>query len=285
MLVYRPDERPDMPGLAEAIGVLLQQGDSRMWGIYDSTMNGSLSAADLAKTASELPESFQSRNGQAIPLREPMARLAQSYQKLEPPFLETLWPRHRGKSERIAVYLQRHLLAHSSEVFLDLSHSLDVPVPSTPIPVYVVAEAPFPRAITFRSLDGPFSIVAPEGEPSLLWDEIVIHETIHGLDTLAREEGVFKELRRRLSAVPGTSPQEVEELAHYLMFVQAAGTVRRVFDPAHKDYGDVAGVYSRLPKASPVVVPAWRDYLDGKITREAALDRIVQGYEKEKGGP
>ena len=285
MMVYRTDERPDLPGLAEAIDALRQQGDSRTWGIYDGSMIEASNAADLARIAGELPENVQSRSGQSIPMRERMTRLAQAYQKLEPPFRESLWPRHRERAERIAAYFRRHLLPRSAEVFADLAHSLDVPVPSAPIPLYVVAEAPFPRAVTSRSPDGPFSVVAPEGEPSNLWDEVVIHETIHGLDALSREGGALRELRRKLSAVPGASPQEVEDLAHCLMFVQAAGTVRRVFDPAHKDYGDVAGVYGRLPKASPVVVPAWRDYLDGKTTREAALDRIVQGYSKEKGGP
>jgi len=285
MLVFRPDERPGLPGLSEAIEALQQQGDSRAWGIYDGSMIEASNAADLARIAAELPENVQSRSGQSIPMRERMTRLAQAYQKLEPPFRETLWPRHRERAERVAAYLRRHLLPRSAEVFADLARSLDVSVPSTPIPVYLVAEAPFPRAVTSRSPAGPFSVVAPEGEPNNLWDEIVIHETIHGLDVLSREGGALRELRRRLSAVPGASPQEVEEHAHCLMFVQAAGTVRRVFDPAHKDYGDVAGVYGRLPKASPVVVPAWKDYLAGKIFRAAALDRIVQAYQKEKGAP
>jgi hypothetical protein len=73
----------------------------------------------------------------------------------------------------------------------------------------------------------------------------------------------------------------VHDFVHTLMFVQAAGTVRRVLDPGHKDYGDVDGYYAKVPRAAAVVVPAWRDYLDGKISREAAVEKIVAGMEKE----
>jgi hypothetical protein len=285
MLAFRPAERPDMPGLADALGALRQQGDPRTWGIYDGSMIGASSAADLAKTAAELPESLQSRGGQTVLLREPMTRLAEGYGRLEGPFREKVWPRHREKAERADAYLRRHLLPRSAEVFADLARSLDVAVPATPIPVYVVAEAPFPRAFTFRSQTGPFSVVAPEGAPGTLWDEIVIHETVHALDALSGERGVIKDLRRRLSGILGASAQEVEEFAHTLMFAQAAGTVRRVLDPAHKDYGDVAGYYPKVPRAAAVVVPAWREYLAGGITRDEALDRIVRGFEKGKGDP
>jgi hypothetical protein len=87
--------------------------------------------------------------------------------------------------------------------------------------------------------------------------------------------------------VPGADPQEVHDFVHTVMFVQAAGSVRRVLDPGHKDYGDVKGYYARVGRAGTVVVPAWRDYLDGKIDREAALARIVAGFSKakEKGDP
>ena len=285
MLVFRPAERPGMPGLSDALGALRQQGDSRTWGIYDGSMIEASSAAELTKIAAELPESFQSRSGQTGPLKEPMARLAEGYGRLEGPFLEKVWPGHREKAERSAAYLRRHLLPRSAAVFADLARNLDVAVPTHPIPVYVVAEAPFPRAFTFRSQTGPFSVVAPEGTPGTLWDEIVIHETIHALDALSGERGAIKDLRRRLSGILGASPQEVEEFAHTLMFAQAAGTVRRVLDPAHRDYGDVARYYPKVPRAAAVVVPAWREYLAGGITRDEALDRIVRGFEKGKGDP
>jgi hypothetical protein len=70
----------------------------------------------------------------------------------------------------------------------------------------------------------------------------------------------------------------VHDFVHTVMFVQAAGTVRRVLDPNHRDYGDVKGYYARVGRAAEVVVPAWRDYLDGRIDREAAVERIVAGF-------
>jgi hypothetical protein len=93
-----------------------------------------------------------------------------------------------------------------------------------------------------------------------------------------------------LGALPGASPGTVHDFVHTLMFAQAAGTTRAVFDPQHRDYGDLAGYYPKVPAAAAVVVPAWRSYLEGKITRDAALDRIGEGFvpkpaEKTKGDP
>ncbi len=62
------------------------------------------------------------------------------------------------------------------------------------------------------------------------------------------------------------------------MFVQAAGTVRKVLDPGHKDYGDTAGYYPKVPRATAVVRPAWEAYLRGEISRDAALERIAAGF-------
>jgi hypothetical protein len=154
------------------------------------------------------------------------------------------------------------------------------------MPVYLVAAAPFPGAFTYRGQEGPFSVVALEGEVSTAWLEIVIHETLHTLDLRAGEESVLGDLRSRLGKIPGASPRQIHDFVHTVMFVQPAGTVRRVLDPSHKDYGDVAGYYPKVPRAAAVVVPAWRDYLDGKIDREAALERIVKGFQENKaGGP
>jgi hypothetical protein len=51
--------------------------------------------------------------------------------------------------------------------------------------------------------------------------------------------------------------------------------VRHVLNPQHKPYGEVAEVYPKLPRVSPVLTH-WIKYLDGKTTREAALEQIVQ---------
>ena len=284
-------ELPAVEGLPAAVAAARQAGNSlgdvRLWGILDGSFTEAASSAELAHVATQVPESVTLRDGKTtIPLRQDLAGLAAGYQGVEKGFLATVWPKHRETAERAAAALRKELFPKATEVYADISRHLGLPAPSAPIPVYLVGAAPSPGAFTQRSQSGPFSIVALEGEPDSQWVEIVVHETIHALDVQAGEGSVLAELRRRLGQVPGADPQEVHDFVHTVMFVQAAGSVRRVLDPGHKDYGDVKGYYTRVGRAGTVVVPAWRDYLDGKVDREAALAKIVAGFkEKEKGDP
>lgn len=284
-------ELPAMEGLPAAVATVLRVGDvlEGSWGLLDASFTEATTAEELARVAAQVPESITLRNGRTLPFRQSLADLAAAYKPVEKSFLATVWPRHREVVERASMALHKELLPKATEVYADLSRHLSVSIPKSPIPVYLVAAGPFPGAYTMRSQGLPFSVVALEGEADSQWVEIVVHESIHGLDVLTGEGSVLAELRRKLGQVPGSNPREVHDFVHTLMFVQPASTVRRVLNPAHKDYGDVDGYYAKVPLAAAVVVPAWRDYLDGKITREAAVEKIVKGFTegmaKEKGGP
>lgn len=117
------------------------------------------------------------------------------------------------------------------------------------------------------------------------WLEIVVHESIHALDLTG--ESALDVLRQRLGMLdPRLPAREAWNVSHAVMFAQAAGTVRRLLAPHHRDYGEVSGVYTRLPKGAEVVAPAWQAWMRGEISRDAAIDRIVDGFRtKEKGGP
>lgn len=287
-LSYGKGELPAVEGLAAAVETVRQMNTELKgsWGIYDGAFLDTSKAEDLARVAVELPESLTLRNGQTVRVREGVTRLAAVYRPLEKAFLEKVWPGHRVSAEKAAALLGQTLLPHSSEVFSDLSLRLGVPKPAEPIPVYLVNSAPFPRAMTFRARGKGVCVIALIDETPSVAAEMTLHESIHALDEAAGETSVFADLRRRLSQVPGASPQEAHDFVHTVMFAQAAATVRRVFDPAHKDYGDTSAYYPKVPRAAAVVVPAWKDYNEGKITREAAMERIIAGFgEKEKGGP
>jgi hypothetical protein len=287
---------PAVQGLPAALAATNQAGislgDPRLWGILDGSFTEASSAAELAHVATQIPETTTTRDGKSIPLRQDLAGLAAGYQGVEKGFLATVWPRHREITERAAAAVWKELFPKIPEVYAEIARRLDLPlpVPEAPLPIYLVAAAPFPGAFTMFTHEGPFSVVALEGEADSQWVEIVVHETIHALDVKAKEKSVLADLRRRLDAVPGASPQESHDFVHTVMFVEAADAVRRVLDPSHKDYGDVRGYYARVGRAATVVVPAWREYLDGKSTREEALAKIVAGFseglpKKEKGDP
>jgi hypothetical protein len=283
-LVEKKTALPSIPGLSEAAETVraldVELGGGLAWGVVEGPLAQASNADDFAKTATSFPETQELFGGKTVHLRAGGARLAAAYRALEKPFLETVWPRHREAVEAAAAALRRDLLPHAPAVYEDLQKRLGLPVPVHPIPVYLVAEAPFPGAVTHRAPGGAVCIVAADMAQGTQKLESVIHETIHALDVVT-EGSVLDDLRRRLEKLdPPASPREEHDFVHTLMFVQAAGTVRRVIDPAHQDYGDVNGYYPKVPRAAAVVVPAWRAYLSGEISREAALDRIVEGFRK-----
>lgn len=276
-------ELPAVSGLPEAVAAArafqTELGPMALWGIFEGNFVGLESAADLLATAEQLPETARMFDGRTIKLREAAVRLARSYISLEKPFLETVWPRHKEAAEGLAAQLRRDLLPKAPQVYEDLARHLDVPVPSRPIPVYLTAEGPWPGAVTARARGGTgVCFVAADASKGSQLVEIVVHETVHALDVMAGEGDVLSALQKRLG------PRDARDFPHTVMFVQAAGTVRKVLFPDHKDYGDVEGYYAKVPQASAVVVPAWRAYLAGEISRDEALNRIVAAS-NEKGGP
>jgi hypothetical protein len=63
-----------------------------------------------------------------------------------------------------------------------------------------------------------------------------------------------------------------------LVFIQSSETVKRYLDPSFEPYSE--GVFTRpvLQWMVKIEVPNWTSYLDGKISREEALNRIVAGF-------
>jgi hypothetical protein len=293
-------ELPALPGLPAAVEALraldVQLGHPPMpfspdWGVIDLQAVKSTTAGDFALAVSSLPESYAPRGGQPFPLRAGVVRLAEAYRLLEKPFLEQVWPWHQKMIERSTETLRRDLLPRSGEVFAEIHRTLGSPVPAQPIPVYLTAEAPYPGGATFALKEGGgLCLVGADASAGSQWLEVVIHESIHALDVSG--ESALDELRKRLEGLDSKpSRGEVWDFVHTVMFAQAGETVRRILVPGHRDYGEVDGYYPKVPAAAAVVVPAWQAWMRGSITREAALDRIVEGFrtqksdEKEKGDP
>jgi hypothetical protein len=141
-----------------------------------------------------------------------------------------------------------------------------------------VAEAPWPQGVTHRRPDGSgVCFVGLNGVQGTQFLETILHESTHALDVAAQGEGgVLDELRARLEKL-GYTPRdrELRDAPHTLMFVQAGETVRRLIDPEHKHYGDVAGYYPKVERVARIELRIWREHLDGKLTRAQALEQIV----------
>ena len=95
------------------------------------------------------------------------------------------------------------------------------------------------------------------------------------------EDDVFDVMRDKLLAAGLTRRNQLfRDVPHTVMFVQAAETIRRLVDPKHEHYGVVSRYYDRISRPNAAVGGkvrnVWTNYLDGKITRSAAIDELVK---------
>jgi hypothetical protein len=220
-----------------------------------------------------------------VNLRAGGARIAAALALAEPAFLarepgaET-WSAHAASIAAARARWDEHVAPKERELLRYHLESLGMADPGLAIPVYLVAAAPQPGAVTHLDDQGRgvcfVSVGEKSGTAGSQLFETVLHEATHALD-VASQTSVLGDLRRALEAV-GVGPREraFRDLPHTLMFVQAAESVRRQVDPGHQDYGDVSGYYGRVPR-SELVRGFWRDHLGGKLSRAEAVAGIVEG--------
>jgi hypothetical protein len=146
------------------------------------------------------------------------------------------------------------------------------------IPVYLVALAPQPGASTHRQRGGGGGVCIVGIDPGRegLMIETVLHESIHALDVSTDKQETVLNLLRSALREAGHTPRSatLRDVPHTLIFVQAGETVRRLIDPAHKHYGDVAGYYAKVPEEVAAVREPWTMFLDGRLGRQEAIREI-----------
>ncbi len=236
------------------------------WGPLEGALNGVQSATDLERAFADVPATLESRSGKSIALHERALEVAR------------IWPEHRTAIADARELLERGFDEKQAECLAFHLRSLAMNDPGLEIPVYLVAEAPFPGAVTHRDDEGRgVCFVAVNGAEGSQLFETVLHEATHALD-IAVNESVLGRLREKLAQKGVTQRDRAfRDLPHTLMFVQSAESIRRTVDPEHQDYGDVSGYYSRVSEATQLVRPAWKDFLDGKASLEETLERIASG--------
>jgi hypothetical protein len=252
-------------------------GNTLAWGPLAGLLPGCESAADFAAALERVPETLELRGGTKVAMRASAAKLAQALVQAEPGFQE-LWKEHAERTRAARARWEESVGPKEAELFAFHLASLGMSDPRLAIPVYLVAEAPYPGAVTHLDAQGRgvCFVGMAETEGSQL-HETVLHEATHALDVAAGEASVLGQLRARLAAA-GLSPmdREMRDVPHTLMFVQAAESVRRTVAPEHQDYGVVSAYYSRVPTAE-LVRGFWTDHLAGKLTREEALEGMLEG--------
>jgi len=243
-------------------------------------------AAAAEKLFATFPETHKTRNGEVVAVREKAVRFGQSLVAVEKPFMETVWPQHKVLIEQAMTRIERTLLPKEKESFDYFIRHLGMEEAKASIPVYLVAETPWPGGFTMWGKDATrgvcvMSVTAYQGSALISG---VLHEAIHALDLETKGKGnVLVELRERL--LKAGIPEDdtiVRHGPHMLVFIQSSETVRRLIDPSYEPYKE--GVFIR-PGLQPLVnveLPIWTAYLDGKISRAEALDQMVAAFVKAR---
>lgn len=261
---------------ARALGAEL--GSPLAWGPVEGLLGGCESARQALAKFRELPETITLQSGNpSARLREHAVALGEALVAAEPQFRATTWPGHERAIAAARARIDADLAPREAACYARVAGDLGFDGVELSVPVYLVAGAPPPGAVTQRddAGRGVCFVAVAEASGSLLY-ETIVHETIHALDMAANEDAL-DDLRARLK-VAGSSPRDREyrDLPHTLMFVEAAHVVRAEIDRDHVDYGDAEGYYARVPGAR-AVREAWTEHLAGRATREEALARIVEG--------
>lgn len=284
----RDDGAPQLAGLSDALAAVKQTeaelGTPPVWGMIVGTLLSFESAGDAIEPLGGLLEQLRLRDGRTIRVRDCAMRLARVYQGLEPAFLKEAWPRRRSALQEQEQRIERAWSRKLSECLAFSVHKLGMAEPSAPVPICLVTQAPPPHAMTYRRAGGAVCIVAASQFRGTQLAEVIVHEATHALDSVnGPPESVMRQISDRLMQAGLTwRDRDLRNLPHTVMFVHAAEMIRRFVDPQHKDYGEVAGYYAKVPASAAAIRPHWKRYLDGELTRNDVVDRIVSDFLKSR---
>lgn len=278
-----PNRAPAEPAFQRAVAAAgrVQEffGSWGGWGPVDTLFLAAEDLGGVRELALELPEPMRHRGGDEIALREPLLTLIGALEAVEPSFMNEHWPARRRALEQAVAGLERDFLPRQREALAFMLQSLAITEPGVEAPVFLVSEANEPGAFTFYLRGGaPVCVVSIEDGVNTLLFETLLHEATHVLDMASSDDSsVFVSLRSMLER-EGLFPEDrmVHDVAHTLMFVQAAETVRRFYDHEHVDYGEVTTLYARSEPIASIEREIWGRHLAGTIDRDEALKRIVE---------
>jgi hypothetical protein len=282
--VYRfssgSDKVPEVEGLAQSVEAAKQL--PLVQTLVDQLPFELENSAAAVKTFAKFPENYKTKRGEDVALRAKAAPLGQGLVAFEEPFLKQVWPQHKVLIEKVVANVEQTLGPKEEELFDYFTRHLGMEKADSTVRVYFVAETPWPGGFTMWGKDETrgvcvISVTALKG-PQLFTG--ILHEAIHAFDFETKGKGnVLVELRERLLQA-GFKEDDVvvRQAPHMLVFIQSSETVKRYLDPSFEPYSE--GVFTRpvLQWMVKIEVPNWTSYLDGKISREEALNRIVAGF-------
>ena len=286
--VYRysssSDKPPEVEGLAQSVAAAKQL--PLIQTLVDQLPFELENSAAAARAFAQFPENYKTKRGEDVALRAKATPLGQSLVAFEEPFLKHVWPQHKTLIEKAVATVEQTLIPKEAECFRYFTGHLGMEEAGSTVRIYFVAETPWPGGFTMWGKDEArgvcvISVTAYKG-PQLM--TAVLHEAIHAFDLETKGTGnVLVQLKDRLLKAGFKAADPVVITApHLLVFIQSSETVKRYLDPSFQPYSE--GVFTRpaLQWLVKLELPIWTSYLDGKISREEALNQIVAAFVKAK---
>lgn len=285
-------EKPaELQPLFDAIGRLnkIFGKDIMSWGALEGNLPGCQTAADVKKVFVDLPEKLTLRGRGATSPKEIEFRaialdLAGALEQVEKYYLEKLAPVHEKLVKDAQMLLAGYFLEKERDCLGFIILHLGGKDPGKAIPVYLVSTMMFPEAVTMRRPEGAGGVcfLAVRGVEKFHLIELILHESTHAMDVVWGEDSGLAQLRTKLAAVLPAESRDLHDIPHTLMFVQSGETVSRLLKKRYKHYGDSSRYYAKVANATKAVMAPWMEYLDGKISREQAFDKMVEAAKQPK---
>ncbi|HSD47594.1 MAG TPA: hypothetical protein VLB87_13290 [Pyrinomonadaceae bacterium] len=244
-------------------------------------------AAGAAKAFAEVSETYKMKSGEVVQFREKGVRFGQSLVAVEKHFLDNIWPQHKALLDKAVAHVEQTLVPKEQECFDYLTRHLGMESAEQVVPIFLVAETPWPGGFTMWGKDATHGVcvISVTAYQRSDLNTAILHEAIHALDLETKGKGnVLVELEQRLlKAGFAAGDAVVRNGPHLLVFIHSSETVKRHVDPSYQPYGE--GIFARpgLQSIVKVELPNWIDYLDGKISRDEALNRMVDAFVKARG--
>ncbi|HWA82217.1 MAG TPA: hypothetical protein VG820_02195 [Fimbriimonadaceae bacterium] len=254
----------------EVVGPNSDRVKELYWRTIDALTFSAGSADDLDRVAELLP-----KIGGQLDTEAAMAAIRKALAVSKKDFEAKVWPVERQSAQECIDSFAAIPTGKQDSAIRFIVDTAGIEKAPEQIDILVLPRMAGKEGMTVRTRTGTLIIIGAGKYRGADFDEVVLHEATHVLDTASGPDSLFGKLRSALKAA-GRPPFEIEQVPHVSMFLLAAEATRRFIDPKHKDVGETFGAYSRgLDPLRKAVEPELKKVIEGKEKLDEAVGAIV----------
>lgn len=195
--------------------------------------------------------------------------IARALERAAPAYRSVWWSRHDAANRQWIAAVRPMLAQYGDSAAAWETRVFGVRWPDEPVPVDVTAYANWAGAYTTaRPSHVTMSSLNPDNHGTAAF-ETLFHEVLHTMD-----RSLFERFREAARAQGKRLPRGA---THPFIFYTAGELTRRLIR-GHVPYAEATGLWERsrdLGDMRPLVQRHWQSWIDGQITMDEALRRIV----------